>query len=307
MNIVAVILAFLLASTPNQPSACIAEPELVIANEGNCYPISVDEYIAGVVVHEMPHTFSMEALQAQAVAARTYLYYCLENNSHPHTENFDGTSIDVCTDITHCCGFTTEEALAARFGEAYAREAMTISRAAANATSDEVMEYDGEYILAMWHSSSSEKTADCAELFGAKPYLTSVDSYESAEISVVSFTPIQVKSRLATIGKHYNLQKTILIEPTASGRCAYLTIGNVRLSGREVRELFGLKSTDFDAWFGEDGLKFRVRGYGHGIGLSQYGANAMARDGFSHKEILEHYYNGAVLTKTRKNNIDSSD
>ncbi len=252
--------------------------------------ITVEEYVARVTAHEMPYTFHKEALKAQAVAARTYLYYCLENGSHPH----DGA--DVCDDITHCCGYITEDELAERYGTKYAEAAMEAVRDAANATKGEVLMYDGEPILSVWHSSSEGTTEDSGAVWmHSLPYLRSVSTPEKMEATFKSFTLTELAKLLRGAGCKYNGGTNIRVHSTLSGRCKGLTIGNAYLSGSAARSLFGLRSTDFTVNYHGGRLYFTVYGYGHGVGMSQYGANKLAEDGSDYREILSHYYVGSDL------------
>ena len=298
MKLLSLSLAFSLSLTPilpSKPAICEKSlpPSIQFYDNNSLKRITVEEYVTGVVLHEMPYTFHEEALRAQAVAARTYLYYCLDNNSHPH-EN----GADVCADISHCCGYITESALADRFGDVYAKAAVAAVKDAVYSTEGEVMTYDGEEILAVWHSSSSEFTEDCGEVWVCQlPYLSSVSSPEDAITEAVTFPLTKVKSMLKSAFYSYNGNLDITLIKNGNGRCAHLKIGNITFTGNEARSFFSLKSTDFDVWRQGSNLYFRTRGYGHGIGLSQYGAEAMARDGADYAEILTHYYSGAVLSE----------
>lgn len=266
------------------------EPTLMLLDGGVITPVTVEEYVAGVVAHELPYTFEPEAMKAQAVAARTYLYYCLAHDSHPHE------SADVCTDITHCMGYITEAGLAERYGADSAARSMEAAIAAAHATEGEVILYNGEPILAVWHSSSGGKTEDCAAVWEQSlPYLVSVDTPETAETFSLSFSLDEISRRLSTAGYKYNRSLIVSSTATDSGRCASLTIGSVTLDGGEARSVFGLRSTDFKAFSFGGRLYFFVSGYGHGAGMSQYGANAMAESGAGYREILAHYYTGAAV------------
>ena len=308
MNISTCVLAICTALTLSTPDAaapaCISvEPTVIMQTDEGHKVITVEEYVTGVVAHEMPYTFETEALKAQAVAARTYLYYCLENNSHPHN------GADVCDDFTHCCGFITEEQLAMRFGKLYAQEAFEKVSEAVSATAGEVLFYEGKPILSVWHSSSHGFTEDSGEVFlQSLPYLQAVKSPENAETTVVSYTLTEVKALLRGAGFKYNASRLIKLHSTLSGRCKRITIGNASLSGKAARELFCLKSTDFTAEFHNGRLYFTVRGYGHGVGMSQYGAETLAKSGSGYREILSHYYRGSALeTFTDKNQTNKKE
>lgn len=260
-------------------------PTVMLLDGDTERPITVEEYVAGVVAHEVPYTFHPEAIKAQAVAARTYLYYCLENGSHPHK------NADVCTDAAHCVGYVTETELAARYGTDAAVKYMEAARAAAYATEGEILTYDGGPLLSVWHSSSSGRTEDCAAVWmQSLPYLVSVDTPEEAAAQTVSFTQNEITRRLMAAGYKYNGSLTVMQTATDTGRCATLTLGNITLDGGEARRIFGLRSTDLRAFTLGGRVYFSTQGYGHGVGMSQYGADAMARSGADYKEILVHYY-----------------
>ncbi len=297
MNIHAFSLALSISlmSPQLQPISPI-EPTLIIENNDTLDQVTVEEYVARVVAHEVPYTYDEEALKAQAVAARTYLYYCLETGSHPHESR-----ADVCTDITHCCGYITESELAERYGESYAKAAFEASRAAALATEGEVVTYNGKSILAVWHASSGGYTENSGEVWLSQlPYLCAVPSFENAPDYTVSFTLDEVTKTLRANGYAYNKSTALRITRTKSGRCRELTIGNVTLSSAAARSIFSLRSTDFTAWISNGRLYFRTHGYGHGVGMSQNGAEAMAKTGKSYREILTHYYTGSKISPIGK-------
>ena len=297
MNIYAFSLALSISlmSPQAQPMTPI-EPTLIIENNNTLDPITVEEYVARVVAHEVPYKYSFEALKAQAVAARTYLYYCLENSSHPHK-----SGADICSDITHCCGYITESELGERYGESYAKAAFEVSRAAAMATEGEVVTYNSEPILAVWHASSGGYTENSGDVWLSQlPYLCAVPSLEDTSDFTVSFTLGDVTKILSSNGYTYNKSTALCITRTKSGRCRELTIGNVTLSSSSARSIFSLRSTDFTAWISNGRLYFRTQGYGHGVGMSQNGAEAMAKSGKNYREILMHYYTGSKIAPIEK-------
>lgn len=286
------VLSPLSPSRPTLPEESIP-PSVQFYDGSRVKAMSVEDYVTGVVLHEMPYTFHKEALRAQAVAARTYMYYCLNNNSHPH-EN----GAEVCSDIFHCCGYTTKSALAERFGDSYAESALDAVTEAVHSTEGEVMTYNGEEILAVWHSSSADSTEDSGEVWMCQlPYLTAVSTPEAAKTETVTFQLTKVKNMLSSAFYSYNGSLDISVTENKSGRCAILKIGNITFTGNKARSFFSLKSTNFDVWRQGGKLYFRTRGYGHGVGLSQCGAEKMARDGAGYENILTHYYKGASLSK----------
>ena len=258
--------------------------------------IGVFDYLTGVVAAEMPVSFEPEALKAQSVAARSYLQRALASPKHE--------GADICTDSACCQAYLSPEQLKSNWGDKYAQYSEKIS-AAVKATDGEYLSYDGKPALAAFHSSSDGATEDAGAIWSDVPYLKSVSSPETGD-SVPNFQSTVVNSDL-------DFRDTILyLKPeadmtgdagswlgettrTASGRVASIVIGGVSFTGSELRSLFKLRSTDFELTHADGSFTFTVHGYGHGVGMSQYGANAMARSGSDYREILAHYYPSAFL------------
>lgn len=258
--------------------------------------MSVFEYLTGVVSAEMPAAFEPEALKAQAVAARSYLRCALADPRHDNA--------DICTSADCCQAYLSAESLKQSWGEKYDACAEKIA-SAVSATDGEYLSYGGEPALAAFHSSSAGMTENSAALWSDVPYLVSVSSPETEEtvpnfVSRAEFSDIDFRDTVLSL------------EPTAdmtgdgdtwigacrrsdSGRVEALTVGGVEIDGARLRTAFSLRSTNFDISHETGKFVFTVRGYGHGIGMSQYGADAMARDGADYREILAHYYPGTTL------------
>ena len=256
------------------------------------------DYLWGVVAAEMPAAFEPEALRAQAVCARTYSLWKLRAKSHQEE------GADICADSTCCQAYLSQEDAAQRWGGD--ADAYTAKIAAAVADTDgQVLTYEGGPIQAVFFSSASGATEDAAAVWGKSlPYLVSVDSPEGEEVpnyrSTVTLSADQVKALAEGAGLACDLSG----EPSgwltdvvrsASGRVASLKLGGAELSGGAARSLFSLRSTAFDVSEADGTFTFSVTGYGHGVGLSQYGANALAKQGKGWREILAHYYTGAEL------------
>ncbi len=258
--------------------------------------LSVFEYLTGVVAAEMPVSFEPEALKVQAVAARSYLQRAIASPKH------DGA--DICSSSACCQAYLSPEELKAGWGDSYDEYAQKIS-AAVSATDGEYLSYDGQPALTAFHSSSDGATEDAAAIWSEVPYLKSVSSPETEE-SVPELTSRVESSEL-------DFRDTILylkpeadmtgaasdwvgeISRSASGRVADITIGGVSFTGSELRTLFSLRSTDFELEYTGGKFVFTVHGYGHGVGMSQYGANTMAESGADYRDILSHYYPGTFL------------
>ena len=261
--------------------------------------LSMREYLVGVLAAEMPALFEAEALKAQAVAARTFtLYRMLCSEAH------DGGK--VCDDYSCCQARKTTEELQGIWGGEYEANMAKISAAVA-ATDGLCLTSGGKPILAAFHSSSAGSTEACGEIWGASlPYLISVPTFEGEQevpnyVTEVALPFTQFKN---TVFAAYP-DAVFADEPsgwlsqaeyTSSGRVAAVRVGGVKITGTELRVLFGLRST-YVSWGETDSeIVFHVTGNGHGVGMSQYGANAMAKRGSSCGEILAHYYPGAELS-----------
>jgi len=256
-------------------------------------------YLAGVVRAEMPASFEPEALKAQAVAARTYTLYKLQSGG-----NHGGTA-DICTDHTCCQAYISEEQARANWGEdAGANEAKV--EAAVRQTDGEAALYGGVPILAVFHSSSAGLTRAAGEVWvNDLPYLQAVSSPETGDrvpnyYSRVEFTEAELREKLLAAFPEASLSggmETWLRDAVTDGAGSVdtVSVGGVTVKGTQVRSALGLRSACF-TWEARDGkLVFFVTGYGHGVGLSQYGANAMAAAGADYREIITHYYTGVTV------------
>lgn len=258
--------------------------------------ISVSDYLTGVVAAEMPVSFEPEALKAQSVAARSYLQRAINSPKHE--------GADICADSNCCQAYLTCEQLKASWGDKYEKYIQKISDAV-GATDGEYLSYDGAPALAAFHSSSDGATEDASALWADVPYLKSVSSPETGDsvpnfISTVELSELDFRDTILYLKPEADMTgdasawigKT---ELSSSGRVASVVIGGVSFTGSELRTLFGLRSTDFELSYNDGKFTFTVHGYGHGIGMSQYGANAMAKKGADYREILAHYYPSTFL------------
>ena len=262
--------------------------------------MDLETYLRGVVRAEMPASFEPEALKAQAVAARTYTLYKMEQGENPNHPQ-----ADLCGDFACCQAYKSEADAAADWGMAAASYESKIRRAVAE-TDGQVILYEGAPVLAVFHSSSAGATQDSGDVWqNSLPYLQSVDSPEGADAvpnyySKVSFTLTDFKERFIAQYPTANLSGSpsnwfTNISQTENGAVLSLEVGGVPLSGTDLRSLLGLRSTTFTISFTDTEVVFSVTGYGHGVGLSQYGANVLAEEGWAYEEILEHYYTGASV------------
>lgn len=259
--------------------------------------MQLEEYIKGVVCAEMPASFESEALKAQAVAARSYAVYRIENQSADHPD------AAVCTDFAHCKAY--KDIKEAKKG--WGKDAETYSekiKKAVDETKGEILTYGGEVALAVFHSQSGGgRTENSADVWGGDvPYLVSVESHgeENApnfySTAVFSFDEFKEKlishNPVANITSSADIGESVISE---GGSVKSINIGGVSFSGRDLRSLFSLRSSCFKIIADEKNVRFEVTGYGHGVGMSQYGANTMAKEGYDYKKILMHYYSGTEI------------
>ena len=284
------------------PAPGPAAPDTVrLLAEGTVRELPMQTYLVGVLAGEMPASFEAEALKAQAVAARTYTMYCASGPKHPDA--------DVCADPAHCQAWQAEDPMREKWGENYEKNRALLSAAVA-ATAGEYLSYEGKPVFAAFHASSAGATEDCGAVWNPRPYLVSVASPESAEtvpnyISRLLCAPLDFRDVLLAARPEADLTgapETWLgpVEHDASGRVASYTLGGVAFGGTELRRLFSLRSTAFTLEYTEGKFCFTVTGNGHGVGMSQYGANVMARDGADYRAILAHYYPGTTLTSEQR-------
>lgn len=272
-------------------------------DSGQTESIPFEDYVMGVVAGEMPATFEIEALKAQAVAARTYsLSKVIRSGSGG---NPDHPSAPVCDD-THCQVYRSPEELR----EIKSAEWMTTGwpkiQEAVESTKGQLMYYQGTLVeQPLFHSSSGGMTENSEDVFvSALPYLRSVDSpYESGaphqnEQIEISLSEFKSKVSQANPGKDIGTvdSNTLkVLERSTGGRVASIKVGNLTLKGREIRDLFGLRSANFTVSVKGGTVLFTTEGYGHGVGMSQWGANGMAQAGYDYTDILTHYYTGVEV------------
>ena len=273
---------------------------LTIQDGDTTEQMTLERYLTGVVRGEMPASFEMEALRAQAAAERSYVYYQLaagRKDAHPDA--------DFCTDHTCCSAYLSETAAREKWGGDFAPWNTRVEQAVSD-TDGQVVLYNGRPILAVFHSSSAGRTAAAGDVWsGDLPYLVSVDSPEGEETvpnyySTVTFTAAEAKEKLLAAHPELKLSGTPdrwfgAAAENGSGRVETVSVGGTDIEGTELRRIFGLRSACFTVAADSEGVTFRVTGYGHGVGMSQYGANQLAREGKTWQEILEWYYTGATV------------
>ena len=253
-----------------------------------------EEYIKGVVTAEMPASFELEALKAQAVAARSYTLHKLKGGK-------EDNGADVCTDFSHCQAYITDEKARKNWGNEADSNFKKISQAI-NETRGKIMEYDGEVVTAVFHSTSSGETESAIDVWGGDvPYLTAVKS-EGEHLSPKYLSTVTVgidvfKEKLKEENENVDFSKPSIgnIERSDSGGIKNIVLYGENFKGTRIRSLFSLRSANFDMSIDNENVIFNVKGNGHGVGMSQYGANYMASTGKKYDEILLSYYTGVKI------------
>ena len=276
--------------------------KLLHAATGEIEEIPLDEYIYGVVSAEMPALFEEEALKAQTIVARTYTIYKMKNNNGKHE------GADICDDSKCCQAWISKEDRFQKWEEASAQTNWDKIVKCVDSTQGKIITYNGEPINAFFHSNSGGITETTADVWGGEgyPYLQAVetsgeDAYSQyhSEVSLTKQTFIdKIKEKHQEFEINFDEPDCInILEYTNGNRVKQIKIGNLTLSGVEVRTILGLKSANFVCNIEGDYIKFEVIGYGHGVGLSQTGADSMAKKGSNYEEIIKHFYTGVEIVE----------
>lgn len=289
------IIVSLLSGTNAPPSDTVS---VYIKSEDKVEEMAINDYLKCVVAAEMPVDFNEEALKAQAVAARTYLVSHMQGEP---SEEHKGA--DVCSDYAHCQAYISEEERTASWGDA-AKANWEKINGAVEATDGLIIKYDNKPISAVFHSTSSGKTERAADVWGEDiPYLQSVDSqgderspkYTSeVRLSIDEFKRIASEN---IEGVNWDNGLYSNIERSDAGGIITLDIGGQNIKGTKFRSMFDLNSTNAEINEGGGAVTMSVRGYGHGVGMSQYGANYLAGEGMGFEDILKSYYTGVKIDK----------
>ena len=266
--------------------------------------VNVEDYVIGVVASEMPINFNEEALKAQAVAARTYYYSKrLENCTKAHGG-------EICSS-THCQVYMNKEDRLNSWPKDKGEEYWDRAVNAVNSTKDEVLTYNGKIIMhPQFFAVSSGKTESFADVFSEDiPYLKSIESlgediapkYKSnIELSLEDFTSkVNNTFREANLKANDLANEVRIISNTDGGSVKKIKLGDVEIKGTDFRKLFNLNSANFNVSINKSRVVIDCTGYGHGVGMSQWGARVMADKGADYKEILKHYYTGIEIKKIK--------
>ena len=267
--------------------------KLLHKKTGEVEEVNIDDYLCNVVSAEMPADYEEEALKAQAVVARTYTIYKIENKKHDNA--------DICDDSSCCQAWISKEDGFARWEESKRESNWNKIQNAVNSTKGEIITYDNKPINAFFHSNSGGTTEIPVNVWGGTgyPYLQVVETageegyaQYASEVELTNDEVLnKLKEKYPDIQIDFSNQEDIkILEYTDSNRVKTVKFGNHEISGVEARTIFGLKSTNFEI-IKEDGkIKFSVKGYGHGVGMSQTGANTLAKEGKNYKDIINHFY-----------------
>lgn len=248
--------------------------------------LSLEDYVLGVVACEMPASYEFEALKAQAVASRTYALEKMNGNNIYDLEN----------SINNQC-YHDDNKLKEKWENNYDKYYNKIKKAVEE-TYNEYITYDGKIIKALYFSTSNGYTEDVKDVFGSSlDYLVSVDSsWDKNNKNFEKIIELDEKEFLKRLNIKDNKIKNIKIkEKTSSNRIKTITINNYTFKGTTFRKLLGIRSTDADIEVKNNKVYITTRGYGHGVGLSQYGSNEMAKKGYKYNEILKYYYKNVEI------------
>lgn len=277
-----------------------------ITSTGKVEELTVSEYLKGVLPSEMPPEYDMEALKAQAVVARTYLYQKIAAGGHDDA--------DICDSAAHCQAYYSTEKILEIWERSKGWDDATrqvhakkVSEAVSS-TENIAVTYNGEYIRAYFHACSGGKTEDVSNIWGKQdiPYLISVESPGEEEYknytSTVKLTVSELQTKLnqdASIKCSIEVDRGDIVKilsHTDTGRVDKVEIGGVIYTAEKLRTLLGLRSTNFKVEYENKEVTFNVTGNGHGVGMSQVGANYYANQGYTFDEIITHYYTGVDVT-----------
>ncbi|MCL2560117.1 MAG: stage II sporulation protein D [Turicibacter sp.] len=248
--------------------------------------IEFERYLIGVVAAEMPALFELDALRAQAIAARTYAMRILAHDDY------------ILDTVMHQV-FLDDDQLRDRWGDAFDVHFATIEEAVTS-TQGIVITHEGELITPMFFAMSNGATENSEDVFPSeRPYLRSVASsgYEDHDRFAVE-EGFSIENLRAAFGDdNITIDNIIILEESAGGNVAQVQVGSEIFTGRDVREILGLRSASFSVAEAPGGILFTTYGNGHGVGMSQHGANVMAQNGADYREILQHFYQDVELVE----------
>ncbi|MCR1972201.1 stage II sporulation protein D [Clostridium cochlearium] len=283
--------------------------KVYISKDKKIIELDLEDYIKGVVSAEMPAEFHEEALKAQAIAARTYAIPRIKQLGGVSCKNVNGA--DLC-DTVHCQAFLTKEVRMKGWSEKKRNEYWNKIENAVESTAGEVLVYKDEIIKgAYYFSTSSGFTENGQDIFAStEPYLKSVKSqgeeiapkYKSNKnYSYSEFINIINKKYPKSISNIKNIKNEVKIKSrTSGGSVKEIVLGKTIITGPTFRKIFNLNSSNFNIKFEKDKINIECKGYGHGVGMSQWGANVLGKSGENYKDILKHYYTGVEIKKYKE-------
>ena len=271
----------------------IKEPSVRVnlTREDRIKEVPLEDYIVGVVAAEMPVTFHEEALKAQSVAARNYVLRKMEENQD--------NEYDINDTVMHQV-FSTNERLKERWGDDFEVNLEKISNAVM-ATAGEFLDYNGKIANTLYFSTSNGRTENNTDVFGADlSYLTSVESPWDQNVSP-AFNDMErftIKDFNEKFDINNNNKPNInIMNRSSTNRVLKISVNGEEFTGIEFRHKLGLRSTDFDIQVDNNNVVITTKGFGHGVGMSQYGAHGKAMEGYSYRDILAHFYQGTTLKR----------
>ncbi len=268
-----------------------------LSEDNQTEQMDIRDYVIGVVAAEMPASYEAEALKAQALVAVTYAEY---TKLHEKDEGIGGA--DVSDDSNRHQGYLTQEQMKEKWGDAYEECYQNIANAV-DAVIEERIKYNGEIILPAYHAISSGQTETAANIWGNDiPYLQSADSEWDKDStrfeSQVTVTAEELKQLMGDKNAFFDEDESAWIEIKEVSEAETVisaSVCGVEMTGLEIRDLLALRSPSFTVEYADGEFVFTVSGYGHGVGMSQNGANQMAKEGYTYDEIIAHYYSGVEI------------
>lgn len=284
----------------------ISTIKVSLSKENIIKELDLEEYVTGVVAAEMPADFGIEALKAQAVAARTYALAHIAELGGTPCKNGYGASL---CDTVHCQAYMTKEERMKLWASSSAEKNWEKIEMAVESTRGKVLIYNNELVMEPYYfATSSGMTENSEDVFSNKvPYLRSVESPGEEETkNFKSSKTFKYKELSEIINNNYKDSKVntsniknqiVVIDRTGAGSVKNIKVGSITMTGSKFRTMLGLKSSNFKIKFNSNNVEVDCSGYGHGVGMSQWGANAMAKEGKGYVDILNHYYQGTDVSK----------
>lgn len=275
------------------------------SSSGRTVTVNDKDFCIGALAYEMAPSFEIEALKAQTVAL--YTHFCRLRDRERADPDKELKGADFSADLSKGEFYLSEEQLKEKWGSVYDESIEKVRSAVGEVFGEVLKDENGELIDAAYHAISSGATENSEDIFGFEsPYLQAVaspgDTKAPGYLSEAVFDESEFKQKLKALDEKADTSKNGAeligeIKKTPSGSVTEIELGGIRFSGSDVRKAFGLRSAAFEMKYDGGSYIFTVRGYGHGVGLSQYGAQSMALEGFDYREILNWYYSSPVISK----------